>query len=123
MPRAIQPRHGKYVVYMVECADGTYYSGSTNDLEARIKLHNSGNGAKYLRGKGPVRLVYAKEYRYYKRALNAERQLKKLTRKEKEALIRIYAQRHGMAGPADFSSSGLEIKAAGPAVSLEGRDA
>lgn len=38
----------------MRCADGTYYTGSSNDLESRIKLHNSGNGAKYLRGKGPL---------------------------------------------------------------------
>lgn len=61
MPRVVQPRHGKYFVYMVRCADGTYYTGSTNDFGNRIKLHNAGNGAKYLRGKEPVQLVYAKE--------------------------------------------------------------
>ncbi len=87
-------RHGKYFVYMVQCADGTYYAGSTNNLEVRIKLHNAGNGAKYLRGKGPVQLIYAKEYRYYKRVLHAERNLKKLTREQKKELIRIYAKTH-----------------------------
>jgi len=83
-------RSGKFYVYIVECHNGTYYTGSTNSLENRIKLHNKGYGAKYLRGKGPVELVYAKEYRYYKNALHAERNLKKLTRAEKEELIRIY---------------------------------
>lgn len=43
-------RRGRYYVYMVQCLDGTYYAGSTNDLERRLKLHNAGNGAKYLRG-------------------------------------------------------------------------
>lgn len=107
MPRAIQPRHGKYFVYMVQCSDGTYYTGSTSSLEARIKLHNAGNGAKYLRGKGPVELVYAKEYRYYKNALHGERNLKKTTRREKEALIRIYAMTPSssmpMSVPLDFA--------------------
>ena len=53
---------GKFYVYMVQCADGTYYTGYTNNLEKRIKEHNNncGRGAKYLRGKGPVRFVYAK---------------------------------------------------------------
>jgi len=75
----------------VECADGTYYTGSTSNLERRIKEHNDGKrGARYLRGKGPVVLVYAKEYSYYKNALHAERSLKKLTRAQKEELIRIY---------------------------------
>lgn len=88
-------REGKFYVYMVECVNGTYYAGSTNNLESRIKLHNSGYGAKYLKGRGPVKLVYAKEYKYYKNALHAERNLKKLTRKEKEVLIKIYARNHG----------------------------
>ncbi|MBI3317876.1 MAG: GIY-YIG nuclease family protein, partial [Candidatus Omnitrophica bacterium] len=51
----LRSRHGAYAVYMVRCTDGTYYTGLTNNLEARIKLHNAGNGAKYLRGKGPVK--------------------------------------------------------------------
>ena len=84
-------RKGKFFVYIVQCSNGTYYTGFTNNLENRIALHNSGNGAKYLKGKLPVRLVYAKEYKYYKNALKAERQLKKLTRKQKLNLIRIYA--------------------------------
>ncbi len=86
---------------MVRCTDGTYYTGSTNNLEARIKLHNAGNGAKYLRGKGPVKLVYAKQYRYYKLALQAEARLKKLTRGEKEVLVEQYRN----VGPTDFSVS------------------
>ncbi len=81
-------RHGRYDVYMLECADGTYYTGSTNNLTNRLKLHNNGHGAKYLRGKLPVRVVYAKEYRHYRRAVQAERELKELTHKEKEKLVR-----------------------------------
>ena len=83
-------RSGKFYVYIVECRNGTYYTGSTNNIENRIKLHNSGHGAKYLRGKLPVKLVYKKEYGYYKNVLHAERNLKKLTRAQKEELIRIY---------------------------------
>lgn len=89
---APRSRHGRYWVYMVQASDETYYTGATNHLEHRLKLHNTGNGAKYLRGKGPVELVYAKTYRYYKRALNAERQLKKLTRRQKEELIHVYQE-------------------------------
>ena len=80
---------------MVKCRDGTYYTGSTNDLEARLKLHNTGDGAKYLRGRGPVNLVYAKEYRYYKNVLRAERYLKRQTRQYKGELINIYQAKHG----------------------------
>jgi len=83
-------RKGNFFVYIVECSNGTYYTGYTNNLDNRIKLHNNGHGAKYLRGKAPIKLVYAKEYKYYKNALNAERNLKKLTRKRKEGLIRNY---------------------------------
>lgn len=72
------------------CNNGTYYTGYTNNLENRIKLHNRGNGAKYLKGKSPVTLAYSKEYVYYKNALNAERRIKKLTRKKKETLIEDY---------------------------------
>jgi len=53
-------------------------------------LHNRGKGAKYLRGKLPVQLVYAKEYKYYKNAIRAESRIKKLTRAKKENLIRNY---------------------------------
>jgi putative endonuclease len=83
-------RESKFYVYIVRCRDGTYYTGSTNNIENRIKLHNKGHGAKYLRGKLPVKLVYTKEYRYYKNVLHAERNIKKLTRQEKEKLIGIY---------------------------------
>ena len=83
-------REDRFFVYIVKCRDGTYYTGYTNDLENRIVMHNSGNGAKYLQSRLPVKLVYAKEYRYYKNALRAERKIKKLTRNQKERLIRNY---------------------------------
>ena len=84
-------RRGKYFVYIVECQDRTYYTGRTNDLEKRIKEHNnSKRGAKYLRGKLPVKLVWSKEYKYYKRALRAERRIKLLGHKEKWEFVRIY---------------------------------
>lgn len=87
--RAIK-RRDRYYVYILECKNGTYYTGYTNNLENRLKEHNSGRGAKYLRGKLPVKLVYAKEYKYYKSALNGERNIKKLARTQKEELVRIY---------------------------------
>ena len=93
MPRTIK-RKADYFVYMVECNNGTYYTGYTGNLEGRIKRHNSGNGSKYLRGKLPVRLVYAKGYRYYKSVLHAERDIKGMTRKQKEALVRSYEKKN-----------------------------
>jgi putative endonuclease len=83
-------RKGKYWVYIVRCKNGTYYTGYTNNLEKRIALHNSGNGAKYLRGKLPVTLVYAQEYCYYKSALNREKKIKTLNRQQKEGLVSSY---------------------------------
>ena len=88
-------RHGQYYVYIVQSRDGTYYTGYTKHLGNRLKLHNAGNGAKYCRWKRPVELVYAKEYRYYKHALRAERRVKQLTRRQKEALVGLYARSHG----------------------------
>ncbi len=86
------PRKAKYFVYIVQCSDGTYYTGYTNNLENRIKMHNQGNGAKYLRGKKPVKLVYAKEYRYYKNALKEERRIKGLRKELKEKLANEYEE-------------------------------
>ena len=85
-------RRSQYWVYMVRCKDGTYYTGYTNDLEKRIALHNSGKGAKYVKYKLPAELVYAKEYRYYKSALNEERRIKPLKREQKSELVRSYAE-------------------------------
>lgn len=83
---------GTYYVYILECQNGTYYTGSTKDLEKRIALHNKGQGAKYLRGKTPVKLVYVEEYKYYKSAFKKELALKKLTHKQKEELIKTYGK-------------------------------
>lgn len=86
-------RSGKFYVYIVKCSDWTYYTGYTNDLKKRIVEHNnSKRGAKYLRGRLPVKLVYIKEYSYYKRAIAGERSIKGLTHKQKEELVRIYGR-------------------------------
>ena len=88
-------RKGRFFVYILECLHGTYYTGYTSDLENRIKEHNgSKRGAKYLRGKKPFKVVYVKEYKYFKRAVKKELEIKKLTRKEKEKLIQLYAEKN-----------------------------
>ena len=79
---------GVYWVYIVQCKYGTYYAGWTNDLKKRIAAHNDGTGAKYLRGKGPVKLVYKKKYSTVKKAQAQERLIKLLTRKQKKVLIK-----------------------------------
>ena len=80
-------RKGKHSVYIVECRDGTYYTGYTPDIERRLKLHNAGKGAKYTRDRRPVKLVWHKEYRYFKPAFIAEKRIKELTRRQKETLV------------------------------------
>jgi putative endonuclease len=87
-------RIGKYWVYILRCNDGTFYTGYTSNLENRVALHNSGKGAKYVRNKLPAVLVYAKEYRYYKSALNGEIRIKTLPRLKKEKLVRNYAKKN-----------------------------
>ena len=77
---------GEHIVYMVRCKDGSYYTGYTNDIQARIQAHNEGRGAKYTKGRGPVTLVYKKYFTDYSEALRYEYQLKRLTREKKEQL-------------------------------------
>ena len=72
-----------YWAYMVECKYGTYYAGWTNDIQKRIAAHNNGTGAKYLRGKGPVKLVYKKKCASVKEAIKKDR-LKSLQEKKKK---------------------------------------
>lgn len=76
-----------YWVYMVRCADGTLYTGITDNVERRIAAHNSGKGAKYTRGRGPVVLVYREACEGKSCALRRERAIKALRRAEKLALI------------------------------------
>ncbi len=75
-------------VYIVKCRDESLYTGWTNDLEKRIKTHNSGKGAKYTRGRTPVKLMYYEEYEDKVIAQRREREIKKLTRDEKIQLIK-----------------------------------
>lgn len=73
--------------YIVECGDGTLYTGWTNHLEERMKSHNEGKGAKYTRSRLPVRLVYYEVFTTKQEAMKREYAIKKLTRKDKLLLI------------------------------------
>ncbi len=73
-------------VYMLRCGDGTLYTGSTGDVERRLVLHQSGRGAKYTRGRGPLEVVYREECPDRSAALRREAEIKRLSRREKEAL-------------------------------------
>lgn len=77
----------KHYVYILKCSDNTYYTGYTNDVTRRIKLHNEGKGAKYTRGRTPVQLVYEEMYETKTEALKREYEIKQLRRTEKERLI------------------------------------
>jgi putative endonuclease len=74
---------------MVECADGTYYTGWTTDPERRVKTHNAGRGAKYTQMRRPVKLIYVEELPDKSSALKRERAIKQLSRKKKEVLALI----------------------------------
>lgn len=74
-------------IYILKCNDGSLYTGWTNNLEKRIKVHNSGKGAKYTKARLPVALVYFEEFEDKIEAMRREYAIKKLTRKEKLLLI------------------------------------
>ncbi len=76
-----------YFTYILQCADESFYTGFTNDLNRRVKVHNAGKGAKYTKSRLPVRLVYFEEYETEHEARSREWHIKKLTRQEKTALI------------------------------------
>ena len=73
--------------YIVECADGTYYTGWAVDPERRVAVHNQGRGARYTRTRRPVRLVYVEPQPDISTALKRERAIKRMTREGKRKLI------------------------------------
>ena len=76
-----------WCVYVVECADGTLYTGITNNLEQRLAAHNEGRGARYTRGRGPVQLIYREAACDRASASSREAAIKKLSREAKLALV------------------------------------
>lgn len=79
---------GLNVVYMLRCADGTLYTGWTNDLEKRLKTHTAGKGGKYTRARLPVELAYTERFENEHDARSREWHIKRLTRAQKLALIK-----------------------------------
>jgi putative endonuclease len=77
-----------WLVYILECGDGTLYTGITNNIAGRIKAHRLGRGAKYTRGRQPLRLVCSIACRNKSSALKKEYAVKKLSRDKKLALIK-----------------------------------
>ena len=78
----------KGYTYVLRCADDTLYCGWTNDLAARLDAHNSGKGAKYTRGRGPLELVYSEACGTRGDALRREAAIKRLPRTKKLRLIK-----------------------------------
>nr|WP_202613957.1 MULTISPECIES: GIY-YIG nuclease family protein [Halostella] len=74
-------------MYVLECADGTYYTGYTTDVSRRVAEHDAGEGAKYTRGRTPVELVYSESFDSQSAAMSREYEIKQLTREEKERLV------------------------------------
>ncbi|EMA48752.1 Excinuclease ABC C subunit domain protein [Halococcus morrhuae DSM 1307] len=73
-------------VYIVECSDGSLYTGYTTDVERRVAEHNAGTGAKYTRGRTPVELRYTETFDLKGAALSREHEIKGLSRSRKEQL-------------------------------------
>lgn len=81
----------EYSVYIVQCADGTLYTGISNDVTHRIQMHNAGKGAKYTKTRRPVQLKYQEVVGNRSQASKREWQIKQLTRQQKWQLIKIGA--------------------------------
>ncbi|MES1982595.1 MAG: GIY-YIG nuclease family protein [Pseudomonadota bacterium] len=76
-----------WVCYLLECADGTLYTGITNTLQNRLAAHNGGTGAKYTRGRTPLKLVYVESCADKSAALKREIAIKRMSRASKLALL------------------------------------
>ena len=72
-----------YYVYLLECSDGTFYTGYTSDIEKRLEQHSKGIGAKYTRGRRPVKLKGLRIFPTQKQAMRVEMNVKKLSRAQK----------------------------------------
>lgn len=77
-----------WVLYILECADGSFYTGITNDLDKRVAAHTAGQGAKYTRGRGPLTIVYTEDCDDRSHASQREMHVKKLSREDKLRLIK-----------------------------------
>jgi len=79
--------------YILECKDGTYYTGWTNNLDKRLKDHNEGKGAKYTKPRLPVSLIYYEEFQTKEEAMRREYAIKRMSRSEKSKLVCEYRER------------------------------
>lgn len=77
-----------WTVYILKCADGTLYTGITNDLDARIVKHENGTGAKYTKGRGPFEVIYQEKFENRSEASKRELAIKALSRSDKLELLK-----------------------------------
>lgn len=84
----LKPDNNSWYTYILRCRDGTFYTGISNNVEARLQQHNSGKGAVYTRGRRPVKLIYSETFVDHSQAAKREYALKQLTRKQKLNLIK-----------------------------------
>ena len=80
-----------YYCYLLRCVDGSYYCGITNNVDARVLVHNRGKGSKYVRSRLPAVLVYKEECGSKSDALRREREIKSMSRQQKIKLIDSYS--------------------------------
>ena len=83
------PPAGAWWLYLLECGDGSWYAGISNDPEARLRAHAAGKGARYTRGRGPLRLLATRAYPDRGSATRAEGELKRLPKARKLAFFAI----------------------------------
>ncbi len=86
-----------FYCYILRCADGTYYTGWTTDPERRLHQHNTGRGARYTKTRLPVQMVYVETQPDRSTAQKRENKIKKMSRHQKEALIRKFENREAEA--------------------------
>ena len=94
----VHPAQAWYV-YILECADGTLYTGMTNHLVRRLAAHNAGKGAKYTKTRRPVRLRYSEELENRSLALRREAAIKKLSHAQKRAMCENFARKGNAVSP------------------------
>jgi putative endonuclease len=90
-----------FYVYILQCSDGTFYTGYTGDLQQRLRQHDSGKGAKYTKSHRPQRVMYTELFGTRSAAMKREREIKKLSHQQKLAL----AQTQEKKAPAKESGS------------------
>tara|TARA_Y100000991_G_scaffold164288_1_gene126226 strand:+ start:593 stop:859 length:267 start_codon:yes stop_codon:yes gene_type:complete len=86
-----------WTIYMVKCNDNSIYTGISNDLNKRLKTHAKGNGSKYIRTRLPFKLIYKEDCQTRSKALKREIEIKKLDKKNKELLVKLYNKKKELA--------------------------